>query len=410
MKNPLVSVIVPIYGIQSYIGICIESLLNQSYKNIEIILVDDGSPDRSGEICDLYARKDDRITVIHKQNGGLVSARQAGLNVAKGEYIGYVDGDDWVGKDFYNRLVDSAVLYGADLVVAGMSRDLFDSSVKIESNIPCGYYCDRRLDDLKRNMMQFGGFSRVGITTYVWNKLFKKDILKKHQNSVDTAITIGEDAAVTYPYILDCNSVCVIDNCEYHYRQREDSMLKKSKSYSEETIGLRKLYLHLSKAMADFDKQYNTVCQITDFLLGICIMRSGGIFNGNEIAFPFSQDFKGKNIAIFSAGTFGQQMVNRIKDNHYCNIAGWFDNDYNEYRRCCLDVDPIEKIDFTDFDYAVIATVDSVYAQGITQKLVWRGISADKILSINCRVDHKTLLDMYLDPAETEDNNSGICK
>ena len=104
MVEPLISVLVPIYKIDRYLGICIESLLNQTYKNLEIILVDDGSPDRCPEICDLYASKDERIKVIHKSNGGLVSARKAGLMAAKGEYIGYVDGDDWVGPGFYHSL------------------------------------------------------------------------------------------------------------------------------------------------------------------------------------------------------------------------------------------------------------------------------------------------------------------
>ena len=98
MKTDLISVIVPIYRIDRYVGLCIESLINQTYKNLEIILVDDGSPDRCPEICDLYAKKDSRIKVIHKENGGLVSARKAGIMTATGKYVGYVDGDDWVGE------------------------------------------------------------------------------------------------------------------------------------------------------------------------------------------------------------------------------------------------------------------------------------------------------------------------
>lgn len=100
MTNPLISVVVPIYKIDRYLGVCIESVLNQTYTNLEIILVDDGSPDRCPEICDLYAKKDTRIKVIHKRNGGLVSARKAGILSATGKYIGYVDGDDWIGPGF----------------------------------------------------------------------------------------------------------------------------------------------------------------------------------------------------------------------------------------------------------------------------------------------------------------------
>ena len=104
-KQPLVSVIVPIYMIDRYVGICVESIVNQTYRNLEIILVDDGSKDRCPEICDLYASKDSRIKVVHKINGGLVSARKAGLAVATGSLISYVDGDDWIGPRFIEKLV-----------------------------------------------------------------------------------------------------------------------------------------------------------------------------------------------------------------------------------------------------------------------------------------------------------------
>ena len=149
MENPLISVIIPIYQIDRYVGSCIESVMNQTYKNLEIILVDDGSEDRGAELCDLYAKKDSRIKVIHKKNGGLVSARKAGVKIATGEYVGYVDGDDWVDEKFYEIMVKSAIQYNSDLVVAGFSRDLFSTSTKISNEIPAGDYEGDRLDRLK---------------------------------------------------------------------------------------------------------------------------------------------------------------------------------------------------------------------------------------------------------------------
>ena len=114
MQNDLISVIVPVYNIEQYVGICIESLIKQTYTDLEIIVVDDGSTDRSSALCDLYANKDKRIKVIHKQNGGLVSARKVGVAIANGKYIGYVDGDDWVEPDYYEMMYRSAVKADAD--------------------------------------------------------------------------------------------------------------------------------------------------------------------------------------------------------------------------------------------------------------------------------------------------------
>lgn len=139
-KRPLISVIVPIYMIDRYIGICIESILNQTYKNLEIILVDDGGKDRCPEICDLYAQKDSRIKVIHKPNGGLVSARKAGLRKSNGKYISYVDGDDWIGSGFIEGLYTAAVTSDADMVCAGQTRDLFSKSASFTNSLPSGIY------------------------------------------------------------------------------------------------------------------------------------------------------------------------------------------------------------------------------------------------------------------------------
>ena len=119
---PKISIIVPVYNVEQYLAECIESIRNQSLTDIEIILVDDGSPDNSGAICDDYARKDDRIRVIHKKNGGLSSARNAGLEVAIGEYIGFVDSDDWVDGEMYEVLYKNAVENQAEIAACNIAK------------------------------------------------------------------------------------------------------------------------------------------------------------------------------------------------------------------------------------------------------------------------------------------------
>lgn len=113
----LISIIVPVYNVEQYLDDCLISIINQTYKNLEIILIDDGSTDKSGKICDEYAKKDSRIIVIHKENGGVSSARNAGLRIAKGAYIGFVDPDDWIAEDMYEVLYSNAKKYDADVSV-----------------------------------------------------------------------------------------------------------------------------------------------------------------------------------------------------------------------------------------------------------------------------------------------------
>ncbi|AET70507.1 glycosyl transferase [Desulfosporosinus orientis DSM 765] len=390
IKEPLISVIVPIYGIESYLGLCIESLLRQTYSNLEIILVDDGSPDRCPEICDLYARKDSRIKVIHKKNGGLVSARKAGLLASTGEYVGYVDGDDWVGPEFYEALYTELAVCGADIAAAGLSRDLFNQSVHFCNSLPLGIYEGEKLDFLKRNMLSYGSFYRPGITTYVWNKLFKREILFDCQLSVDDRITIGEDAAVTYPALMRCKKVCVTDNVAYHYRQREDSMLKKVASFESEALQLKYLYEYMSAFAGEYEgrEEYEEAdlrAQVDDYVLGNCIMRSGGRIPHHEAGFSaFDPKYYGKDILLYGAGTFGQQLMNRIKEGGHCNVVKWVDDDYWEYRRCCMDVDHVESITKAKYDYILIATVDGFAAEKRIRKILDCGVSEAKVLTVKC--------------------------
>ncbi len=381
-ENKLISVIVPIYMIDRYLGICIESIVKQTYKNLEIILVDDGSKDRCSKLCDLYRQKDKRIKVLHKMNGGLVSARKAGLEASTGEYVGYVDGDDWIEPDFYERLYNARSASGADMVCAGYSRDLFDKAECFCDAHPPGVYEGDSLERLQSLMMSYGEFYRPGITTYVWNKLFRREVLYGPQMSVDNRITIGEDGAVTYPALMKCKRVCVLGNCSYHYRQREDSMLKQSGGFGDEVLKVKYLYEYLM----DFSKEYPATdilrSQIYDYVLSICMIRSGGRFSS-----VFDEVYSGKKVVVYSAGTFGQQLVKRLLGSGFCRLSGWLDDDYWEYRRCCLDVDSVESVRYMDFDYVLIAAVDPRIAAGAEKRLLEYGVLSDRILKVNVPED-----------------------
>ena len=382
-SEPLISVIVPIYRIERYLGLCVESILHQTYRNLEIILVDDGSPDRCTEICDLYASKDSRVTVIHKPNGGLVSARKAGILASHGDYIGVVDGDDWIGRGFYMSLLSALTESGSDAAIAGFTRDLFSKSQVILNTIPSGVYEGEALTSLYGSMLSCGEFHSYGITTYLWNKLFKRECIIDCQLRVDDGITIGEDAAAVYPALLRCRRVCVTDNSAYHYRQREDSMLKQSEDFGKEAASLRRLYGFLSDAFAGFPAAYRLKEQLDDWMLGTFLIRSGGMNNDLPTGFPFAVDIRGKSVAVCGAGTFGQQLVRRVKQSGLYAIAGWYDDDYWEYRRCCMDVDPLYEISSRRFDYVIIAKLDRASVAAFRRELLDLGVSKDKILSID---------------------------
>ncbi len=201
----MISVIVPVYNVELYLSQCIESIINQTYKDIEIILIDDGSPDNCGRICDEYAKKDSRVRVFHKENGGLSNARNYGIEKASGEYIGFVDSDDWLEPEMYETLINVAKENRADIVNCGFYYEFLKRTV-IRENIEKKF--DNTIDLCKALLNN-------EIVTGVWNKLFHRSCF------ADIKFPDGhvsEDTATIYKFFLKTGNVISISTPLYHYR------------------------------------------------------------------------------------------------------------------------------------------------------------------------------------------------
>lgn len=235
----MISVIVPIYGVEKYIRKCVESILAQNMSELEIILVDDGSPDECPKICDEYARKDGRIKVVHKENGGLVSARKAGLEASSGEYVGFVDGDDRIEPDMYSEFQLIIDKYAPDMIVSEYCCD-FDG--KTEMSAQCfreGLYSKKQLfTEIYPKILYSGRFYRFGISPNCWSKVFKKELLEKNLALVDDRTRMGEDAAFTFACMLDAGSIYCTKSTKYHYRILQSSMSREYDEKLEEIIYL----------------------------------------------------------------------------------------------------------------------------------------------------------------------------
>lgn len=221
----MISIIVPIYNVEKYIKQCVESIIAQTYKDIEIILVDDGSPDNCPEICDDFAKQDSRIKVIHKANGGLVSARKAGLQASEGDYVCFVDGDDWIEPDMYEHIFDSIKLTGADCVITQFYYSYPDKEVKSEYKLTKELYIRREIEkEIFPTMLFDNQYYKFGIYPCCWTKVFKRELLEKHLTDTDDRIRMGEDIAFTYPCLMECQTISFIDKPLYHYRSNPHSM------------------------------------------------------------------------------------------------------------------------------------------------------------------------------------------
>lgn len=211
-RSPLVSVIVPCYNVEKYLTSCINSIIHQTYNNLEILLVDDGSPDSCGDICDNFATYDDRIRVIHKQNGGVSDARNAALDIANGEYITCVDGDDTISDDYVETMLELVNKYDCQIAMANFAMD-YDGRYVLNNKRPIETVMStsKALDCL---------FYQNGFDDYPWCKLYHKSLFEGIRYPKDI---IYEDTYITYQLFMKCKTLAYTSKQVYRYMIRSDS-------------------------------------------------------------------------------------------------------------------------------------------------------------------------------------------
>lgn len=211
----MISVIIPIYKVEKELNRCIDSIINQSYNDLEIILVNDGSPDNCPIICDNWAKKDQRIKVIHKDNGGLSDARNAGYKIASGEYISFVDSDDWIHKDFYKIMLETLLKNKSDIVECGVTKT---SDFKVDDlSINAINSHDYNTENALKELINDGVFHQ-----HVWNKLYKKEVIG---DVLFEKGKLNEDEFWTYQVFGKAHLISKIDNPLYYYYQRDMSIM-----------------------------------------------------------------------------------------------------------------------------------------------------------------------------------------
>ncbi|MDO5344496.1 MAG: glycosyltransferase family 2 protein [Lachnospiraceae bacterium] len=216
VRDPLVTVIVPVYKVEKYLSRCVESIFAQKYGNLEIILVDDGSPDSCGSICEEYRRKDRRVRVIHKENGGLSDARNAALDAMRGELVTFIDSDDFVSEYYISNLVTAMLENDADLSMSWFENVLEGEEPKNRGTETAeGVQICTRLECLEKMLYQ------DGVETTAWGKLYKREQFAHWRYPVGK---LYEDILVTYHIIDSCKKIAVIPNVDYYYVQRRDSI------------------------------------------------------------------------------------------------------------------------------------------------------------------------------------------
>ncbi|ETI67555.1 glycosyltransferase family 2 protein [Neobacillus vireti] len=246
--NPKISIIVPIYNVENYLRKCVDSILSQTFKDFELILVDDGSPDNCGIICDNYAESDQRIKVVHKENEGVSSARNTGIRMAKGKYIGFIDSDDYIDNRMYEILYTSAELHSSDVVVCDLLKVHGDevSVKKYKKEFSLLHYSNiEALNQLYTNEPE-----KAAVWVYSWNKLYKSWLFKDIRFS---AGKIYEDEFIAHKILYHSTKITYVPETLYYYFQRTNSYIGSEFS----TKKFDRVYA--LKERADFFKKINQI-------------------------------------------------------------------------------------------------------------------------------------------------------
>ena len=273
-----ISIVVPVYNVEELLPRCVESIIAQTKENIEIILVNDGATDGSGIVCDTYAKKDQRIKVIHKPNGGLTSAWKAGAEAAQGAYLGFVDSDDWIDADMYERMWESAVKYDSDVVVCGLVFDYEDPSMEKRqeiSDFQKEFYDRKELETVFPTLINDGRFFGRTLQPARVTKLYRRALVEKNMSLCHESVSVGEDMQLTLPALLDAKSMSVVkDFYPYHYWFNQNSMTGK---FDPNYLDKIKVMEKRLKEISDLKGVFDFKPQITNDFLGLAVI---GLKNG----------------------------------------------------------------------------------------------------------------------------------
>jgi len=376
-----IGVVIPIYNTEKYLAKCVESVLNQNYEALQVVLVDDGSSDDSGEICDDFARRDSRVKVIHQVNKGKIESRYIGAANATTDYITFVDSDDWIAENTYNSLLE-LLDQGIDIISYKIIRYISDCyQIKSGGKIRKGIFQGEKYKEfICSTMIWDDEINSWGIDPSLCNKLFKRDIiLPQLDKARKICISYGDDVAVVYPTLYKADSYAIADQYKYYHRRRIEGEIPEyflDNSYYKKLVDL---YEYLRER---FNNQVDYVRQLDMFFAYSATLRLRKYGVENHVVqymAPFGRIPQASKIILCGAGKVGQSYYKQITELDYCEIVAWVDN----VKTQCAGVSLSKYNVFTEmaFDYVVMALKSKDAVDEITKTICKEyNVNPDKII------------------------------
>ncbi len=384
--RPLVSVIVPIYNTQEFLPRCLDSILNQSYVNMEMILVNDGSTDDSVSVCESYAEKDVRVQVISQSNQGIIAAKKAGIRICQGTYVMFVDSDDWIEPELMETMVQKMQESDCSLVCADVYLD-FESGEYTEyrNAVSPGIY---DTDKIAKDLFYYKDTNAYGVLPYSVAKLYPRDMLTKVLNHISSDIRYAEDKAIVFSFVFQDIKVCFTDAVHYHYCTRSG---RASRSENQNyLVELTAFYKYAKKLFDSHKEREHLLWQLGRYLLQeeiYAVNDKLGLTTPDKPIYtvPYQLDASAffsekKKVILYGAGKVGADYYKQITDCMNMELCGWVDKNYGKYQAEELDVQPIEYIQKTEYDYILIAVRKQTVFEEIKKELSAMGISEDAVI------------------------------
>lgn len=377
MKQPLVSIVIPVYNAERFLDECYQSIEEQLYDNIEIIFINDGSTDSSYQKCCGYKATDHRVKVLSQENAGQNSARKAGVNIAKGKYVCFIDADDFVDKNMLLEMVKKAEKYNAQIVKCGICKLYEDGELQPEYTIAkiTGLFSGK---EIAEKIFDKEDLFRLQVSVSLCGSIFDRAIIKRIIWTINEEINYSEDYLCTILAMLDSNNVYVMEDSFYYYRCHRNSFCH---LHTKDNFYSQKLLFSSLKTEFKKRKVSNEIYQqliymiIRDLLLG----GYNYYLNNYDFLFPYPNVKRGSKIVIYGAGVLGTEIYSLTVERNDYEVVAWVDKKWETYN------DPrITSVNHIkdDYDYIVVAIIKHSISMRIKEDLMALGVDEQKIALI----------------------------
>lgn len=378
-----ISVIVPVYNTSKYIVRCLDSIVEQSIKNIEIICVNDGSTDDSLAILQQYSAKHENVRIVSQENKGAMAARKNGLAYARGVYVGFVDSDDWIEPQMYEKLLECIIKYPSEIVSSGY---YYEGNYVTEhyDDIPEGFYTSNNINEVREKVIYNTSDMEVGMRGSLCTKLFNRVFLEKVFSLIPSTLSFSEDKMCIITSVLFANSVYVLQRCFYHYIKRKESIVNtEDRNY---LIKVNEVYDYFHKLYSY--KEFTDSMRVQSEIYLTELLYKGinsrlGFWNKNLLwidPYYLNQIEQNSKIVLYGMGDFGRAYANQIKNSNKAEIIACIEDNPNE-----VELEDVPIIDICDlqkikYDYVIIAIKNKRKAEQVRESLQLIGVDNEKIL------------------------------